>query len=505
MTGQFSYNLFDERWIPVLNVESKLEEVSLSDILLKIDNYVEIKDNSPLFEYSIYRFLILLIMDVFQITSQDDFESLYEDKKFDHGKIETYKQTWYNRFDLFHDTFPFYQTNLSFSNKDLKTISTLFHELPTGNNPVHFNHTLEDSHSIHPKICARALLTIPIFSLSGGRGYSPSINGTPPWYVIIKGKNLFETILFNLCFTPIEENSGTGKVQWKDDQIDYSDNEVQTVSLLEGLCFKSRFLKLIPEKGSVCTYTGERSEIVVKNMYYKAGLKFSGIWRDPFVAYEMKNDVTLIPKAGIKIWQNTGPLAFLTKDNTPGSIAYERPVNVSQYDKIQHERIVGPNEGLIIKIYGIRTRQAKQIEWQWEELKLPLEVIIIPNKGKIAQESMDIAMDVAKILRDSLYMIKALRKNHNLRNDIVNTYWNTLEPLFIESLLWNISNAAVDDINKLGEIKKDWTKQCCQIIEDIFQTNVSPINSTAVEIEDLIRAESSMKRKIYSLIQNINH
>ena len=79
-----------------------------------------------------------------------------------------------------------------------KSVAVLFYHLPTGTNVTHF-FTLNKAIMLFPPLWPRGLSAPSLRSWHRGRGYSPSINGTPPWYVLALGANLFETILLNCC------------------------------------------------------------------------------------------------------------------------------------------------------------------------------------------------------------------------------------------------------------------------------------------------------------------
>ncbi len=89
----------------------------------------------------------------------------------------------WHRFDLFDPERPFLQTPPQAGDTDkAKSVVELFYHLPTGTNVIHFFHMEEAEQAVAAAV-ARALCSDRTFMTSGGAGYSPSINGTPPWYV----------------------------------------------------------------------------------------------------------------------------------------------------------------------------------------------------------------------------------------------------------------------------------------------------------------------------------
>lgn len=78
--------------------------------------------------------------------------------------------------------------------KNIKPASMLLHDLPGDNNHIHFDHRRADTHRLTYAECARALCAVNVFCTAGLHGPS-SINGAPPYYVIIDGGDLYKTLI----------------------------------------------------------------------------------------------------------------------------------------------------------------------------------------------------------------------------------------------------------------------------------------------------------------------
>ena len=71
-----SFNVLDQAWIPVISLEGKEETLGIRETILRAHELREITSASPLEEYSLYRFLGLLLMDMLRPENEDDIEDL---------------------------------------------------------------------------------------------------------------------------------------------------------------------------------------------------------------------------------------------------------------------------------------------------------------------------------------------------------------------------------------------------------------------------------------------
>ena len=71
-----SFDVLQEPWIPVVTFEGETLEVGILDALLRSPEWKEIQDPSPMVEYSVYRFLIVFLMDALRPETPVDLEEL---------------------------------------------------------------------------------------------------------------------------------------------------------------------------------------------------------------------------------------------------------------------------------------------------------------------------------------------------------------------------------------------------------------------------------------------
>ena len=302
-----SFNLWTEPWIALEDARGELTHHSIRDTLVSAHEYVAIYDPSPLVVVGIHRVLTAILQDVQSPQENDDLNQLWAHGSFSVDAIDRFGTQYANRFDLFSEDRPFLQSAdlpLTIGAKELEdkeSVARLFADAPTGEEVTHYHHIRLDEHIYCPATAAMGLLTIPPFSISGGRGYIPSINGKPPIYVMPSGKTLFEILsasLLTKTLALLPPEPLNGDLAWwrRDTPIDVvkssrkeAETQLTAVGYLHGLLFPSRRVRLFPEKREVfCTRCGKFSSWVVRKMEYSNGesrRSDAPFWRDPFVAY----------------------------------------------------------------------------------------------------------------------------------------------------------------------------------------------------------------------------
>jgi len=311
-----SFNLWTEPWIS-LEGDGAVKQHSIRDALLNAYDYVAIYDPSPLVVVGIHRLLTAVLQDALNPRETSELEQLWKYGKFPADKIKRFEEKYVDRFDLFSDDKPFFQSadlpmfldaKAQKANKP-KPVAQLFPEIPSGPSLVtHYRHTTEEEQVFSSATVAAGLVAMPPFVSSGGAGLLPSINGVPPIYVLPGGKTLFESLAASLISsTMLEDDYPTTKADWawwkrpvpmivqesrkKRQGMSFDKHrQLREVGYLHGLTFPARKVRLHPERlNAVCSRSGQFSEWCVKTMAFRMGESVVGekFWRDPFVAYKL--------------------------------------------------------------------------------------------------------------------------------------------------------------------------------------------------------------------------
>ncbi len=496
-----NYNLLEENWIEVIGLDNTRNIISVKQLLLEAHNLLRIVDGSLLMEYGIYRFLIAFVSDMMNISTVESIEEILDKGYLPSTIIESYCTEYYNKFYLFSENNPFYQNPMIKEKNKKKSISILFQFLPSGNNIIHFYHKFEDEHAISPAVCAKALCTLTPFTTIGGRGYTASINGRPPWYILIRGKTLFETIILNCTGIYVEINDNEAPILWKEtDNI--KDTPVQQTSTLQGLTWLPRYIFLYPGEKGICTYSGKESDILVSEIEFEQAWKFEGSWMDPHVSYKQgkKGWMPLIPYKGKSLWRDIGPLMLISEDtvNTP----YEIPIVVKQFKGLNQHKSFSERESLIIQAYGVRTDQAKFLEWYTETLSLPLKIFMDPYLEIQVQPAIDLANIVERILFSTIKFFAQNNNtiNANLKSLIIAEYWGLLEKSFKEDFLVELEKQNKEDINARGQLQESWRLTLRNIAKDVLERFLGEMETSATFLKRKVETmDFFMKRLISTL------
>lgn len=282
-----TYNLLEERWIPVLWTDGKPGRVGIKYALTQAGTIRQIAASNPMDRVAILRFLLAVLYwcrgnpptDP-DATSRDLFPSDWF-KKLDDNK---------DCFNLFGEERRFYQYRESSSAKDKKlSANYLVQEVPTGTNIAHFRHARDKVNGLCPACCAMGLLRLPVFATSAGRGKPPGINQKPPIYVIPVGASLAATLRLSW-----RQASNLGTPTWKKPDLQLP--KTGDVPLLTGLTWLPRRVWLDnPGETAPCIACGSRENLILQMVFAPIGSQktdedgSSRNWRDPHVIYVQKN------------------------------------------------------------------------------------------------------------------------------------------------------------------------------------------------------------------------
>lgn len=340
---EIRYDVLKEPWIPVTDQNGEKKLFGMLDVLGQAHQLREITDASPLVEYGLYRLLCVFLMDALRPGDTEDIEELLAEGKFDMNHIETYVERCRASgasFDLFDEKRPFLQSAyVPEWDKERKSIGYLDRHIPAGDNLVHFEH-LDQEPVLSYAEAARLLPACYIFMVRGGRGYHTGIacaNGVPPFFTIIKGENLFQTLVYTMVPLDGINDFDSLPAFWNYGSAVLPNQKFDTVSWLFGMLFPVRRVTLIPEEDGI------------HQIYFSPGVYLNLLdnWTDPHASYVMteKKRIVIGPEEGRPIWKNLNYLI-----NVPGKTA---PENLCTYASIYS----GANEMANVCLYGVYTQK----------------------------------------------------------------------------------------------------------------------------------------------------
>lgn len=397
-----TFDVRTQNWIPIVWPDGSREELPLRDVLVRAHDIRAIADEAPIVEFGLYRLLTAMVTDAFELAGLSRLGALLEKGRFDPARIDAYfdRPDCRDRFDLFHPTHPFLQDG-SLGGEE-KPFGGCMPLTPSGTNAIHFHHASELDFAVSPAATARLLTAIAPFMTAGGAGLAPSINGAPPWYILLEGRRLFQTICLNCCVLPLPNAVGSGVPPWRGSGRIPAEQRT-SASLIESLTWQPRRIRLIPGAGGVCSVTGRCSDTLVRTMQFGPGARAGFEWRDPSVAYRIgdKGPTPLRPQEGKELWRDTAPLALLNQkdyQSDEAGVRFERPRLVDQFERLLQDRYLPEDHRghLDLTAYGMRTDlKMKVFEWQRERLAIPAPLVWKSQFHRYALEAIELADSVA--------------------------------------------------------------------------------------------------------------
>ena len=287
------FNLLDEPWIRVMKPDCSVEEVSLTDALLRAHEYEDLAGELPTQDIAILRVLLAVLHTVFSRADTDGnpdpldednalerWEELWNLKAFPEKPIRDYLNLWHERFWLFHPERPFFQV-------PYLNIGTIY-------GAQKLNGTILESDNKVRLFSSRAGETKQTLSYSEGARWLINLNsyddnsGKPVprganlpscgvgWLgqlglIVAQGDNLFETLLLNLSLLQNGiKNWGKDKPVWELENVRTDQRKEITIpdNLAELYTLQSRRILLKREKNKIIGFRSLGGDFFDKKTSY---------------------------------------------------------------------------------------------------------------------------------------------------------------------------------------------------------------------------------------------
>lgn len=247
-----SFNLIDEAWISVITEDCKIQDISLREALLNAHNYAGLSGETKTQDFAILRLLLALMYTIFyrydldgekidpaddENITMDNWETMWKKGYIPAAPVEKYFSEWHDRFWLFDDERPFYQTNAAKEKvpqgkntrgthfSSAKMIGTLSQ---SDNRQRLFSDRAEHGIMLSYPEAARWLLNLNCFDDIAAKYNDKAANiimqvPARAWVgnlglIAVKGKTLFETIMLNFCAEyDLEHNVFKENPSWEND------------------------------------------------------------------------------------------------------------------------------------------------------------------------------------------------------------------------------------------------------------------------------------------------
>lgn len=227
MMKDIEFNLLDEKWILVRKSDCTVDELSLTDALLKSHEYVELAGELPTQNVSILRLMLAVLHTVFSryspqgepapLYDSDDAEyrwkELWNAGRLPEKPIKDYLASVHDRFWLFHPERPFYQTEAAKIGTEY-TASKLNGAVSESGNKIRLfcGCTGVQKSELSYSEAARWLLYVNNYDDTSSKPKGKNLPSPGAGWlgklglITIWGNNLFETLVYNLILLNHKRN-----------------------------------------------------------------------------------------------------------------------------------------------------------------------------------------------------------------------------------------------------------------------------------------------------------
>jgi CRISPR system Cascade subunit CasA len=474
-----SFNLVDERWIPVVDENWLRSEVSLLELFEFRKEMREIQADNPPTTLSVYRFLLSITHRAYQGPKDIDH---WEEIQQDNGKQAiAYLNQHRDRFDLFHPEYPFMQ-DVTIDEKNAGDVyqANLLH----GNNTsTVFCHENQWSGSfISLPEAARLVLRLQNFDTGGRKTGATDSAAVLPMMdaanVLVKGSTVSETLLLNLVeYNPARETPsrviGNDLPCWERDY--QKPKERSPNGYIDYLTYQWRRVKLFAQSDKVVKVALHPGDRIPKDV--------SAAQWECCIAYHktQKGLMTVRLKPQRSLWRDSA--VFLQSSDT----ASDRPRIVDWVANLKVEGSLAKSN-LHLQVLGLNVDNAKPLGWSEQRFSAPL--IYLSNKPlwQCLSQAIQIAEDHQHIFRTfqgSPYHALAQALNNNNAGSLAATldgesrYWLALDLAFQE-LLQNLPEDSSLDGNGItyGTVQlPEWVKFVQKAARKAFTDSIDSIRN----------------------------
>lgn len=224
---EIEFNLLDEKWILVRKSDCTVDELSLTDALLKSHEYVELAGELPTQNVSILRLMLAVLHTVFSRYSPqgepsplydsddaaDRWKELWNAGRLPEKPIRDYLASVHDRFWLFHPDRPFYQTEAAKIGTEY-TASKLNGAVSESGNKIRLfcGCTGVQKSELSYSEAARWLLYVNNYDDTSSKPKGKNLPSPGAGWlgklglITIRGNNLFETLVYNLILLNHKRN-----------------------------------------------------------------------------------------------------------------------------------------------------------------------------------------------------------------------------------------------------------------------------------------------------------
>lgn len=408
-----SFNLVDEPWIPCMtSAQDPPRPLSLRAVFEEAPRLWQIVDPSPAVEVSLHRLLLAILhRSLDGPRTVREWEAVWRRGGWDVAELDAYLTRWHDRFDLFDDRRPFYQT-LGPDPSNAVSVTLLAHDRASDRNrPLLFDHS-PDGTEIAPAAAARSIVAQQNFATGGlvayDRGREPNecrhATASPLMRAavcLVRGANLFQTLMLNWYRYNRADGvpfafHGDDAPAWERDGGARPEQRVPD-GYVDLLTWQSRRLLVLPQV-EPDGRTVVRRAFLMKG--YQLPTSFEPWSAETMVAFRKNARATegeAWSPLGIRtdrtVWRDSHALFRSVADER------ERPRMLDWIGTLMADGALRRGQVVPMDVYGLVPDQAKILDWRRETLPLPLAFIGEEEMLETLRKALELAEGVGDLLR----------------------------------------------------------------------------------------------------------
>jgi CRISPR system Cascade subunit CasA len=425
---KMSFNLIQERWIPVVGHDWQRQEIPLVELFKTWATLREIQADNPPTTLALYRFLLAILHRAYQGPRDEaHWEEIRED---DGKKAIAYLHANQDCFDLLHPERPFMQD--AALTTDMAAEIYQAYVVHGNNTSTVFCHEHQWSGGSLPiEAAARLVLRLHWFDVGGRKTGSSISAGVIPTMdaanVLVRGKTLQETLLLNLMhYNPAQ---GMPSVV-KGDDLPAWERETKPAAeripagYIDYLTFQWRRVRLFVKNGRAIKVAFHGGDCLPKDISPTA-------WECGIAYVKNKKGLfTVRLNLSRSLWRDSA--AFL-QSSEAGSC----PRIVEWLAVLQDEDLI--DDRLKLQVLGLTVDNAKPLGWTSEQFSAPIAYLKERPLWEALVDALRVAEDHQQVFRSfqgSPYHVLAKELNHPDASSFAKSldgesrYWATLDREF---------------------------------------------------------------------------
>ncbi len=264
------FDLINEPWIKVMKPDKSVHEVSLRSVFADAHEYTCLAGETKSQDFALLRLLLAIMYTVFSRYDEngddidptdDDYEpidtwrNIWSAGKIPMAPIDKYFDKWHDRFWLFDEKYPFYQSNaVKGKSKPISTGKLIGSLFESANKPRLFSDRSNEGRVLSYPEAARWLIHLISFDDIAAKQPTPKKTWCGKLGLIaVRGKTLFETLMLN--YVADSESIENSTPMWESEP---SENFNRLIAVPDNqaamLTIRSRHLYLCRENGMVNGY-----------------------------------------------------------------------------------------------------------------------------------------------------------------------------------------------------------------------------------------------------------